>query len=147
MRVFLYNAFVLLVGALLALQGVINGRLARYLEHPIHAAVVSFSIGLCSLIALSFMLGAPLPQLSQVKSIPWYLFVGGIFGAIMVSSAIIFIPKLGVATFIGGIIVGQLLAALLMDHFGILGLETKPIDMRRTLGASFLILGFFLTRK
>ena len=114
---------------------------------PHSAAIVSFSVGLGSLLFLALMIRTPIPQLQQIRQVPWYLFIGGVFGALMVSSAIIFIPKIGVTQFIGGIIVGQILAALALDHFGVLGIKEQPLNISRCLGAALLIIGFFLTRK
>lgn len=141
------NCFVLIVGGLLALQGVINGRLASYLNHPIQAALLSFFVGTFALTIFALALRAPLPHWDSMKSIPWYLLVGGLFGAIMVTSAIVLIPKIGAAPFIGGIIVGQLIMALSLDHFGALGLTTRPLNWQRIVGAALLVLGFIMTRK
>ncbi|SMF39697.1 DMT family transporter [Pseudobacteriovorax antillogorgiicola] len=141
------NIIVLIIGGLLALQGVINAKLSSYLPHPLQAAVISFSVGTTVLLALSLLTGESPPSLSQWRSIPWYLFIGGLLGALMVSSAILLIPKIGATSFIGGIIVGQLIAALLLDHFGVLGLDIRPINSQRILGVVLLIAGFLLTRR
>jgi len=143
----LFSFLVLIIGTLLALQGVINAKLSTHLNHPIQAAVLSFCVGLSSLLFVSLLVKPTLPSTSQLMAIPPYLLIGGLFGAIMVSSAIILIPQMGATPFIGGIIVGQLLGAMTFDHFGILGLPIQAINGKRILGVLLLVAGFFLTRK
>jgi len=56
------------------------------------------------------------------------------------------VPKLGAATTISLIVVGQMLLSLTMDHFGWLGLPVQPISLLRLTGAGLLVLGVILIR-
>ena len=65
----------------------------------------------------------------------------------MVSSAIVFIPKIGLSTFVGAIIVRQIIAALLLDHFIVLGLPKKTLTVQRALGSCLLVSRYVLKRR
>ena len=142
-----YAVIVLAIGSLLAFQGAINAKLSSHLNHPFQAALFSFLIGTFSLLLINLAYNKPLPKWSVVREMPWYLWLGGLFGAAMVSSAILLIPKIGATTFIGAVIVGQLLAALAIDHFGILNVPQERITPIRLFGVFSLILGFILVKK
>jgi transporter family-2 protein len=140
-------AFVLGIGGLLALQGAINSRLATYMNHPLQAALISFSVGTLSLLLINLFLSAQWPSWHSLIKTPPYLWIGGLFGAIMVSSAIIFIPQIGATSFIAAIIVGQLIMAVVVDHYGILGVPVDQVDWLKILGIGLLLLGFLCIRR
>jgi bacterial/archaeal transporter family-2 protein len=67
---------------------------------------------------------------------------GGIFGAISVLT----VPRLGAATVLALIVIGQMLGSLAFDHFGLLGVPQHPASLRRLARTAFLILGVVLIR-
>ena len=143
----IYAFIVLIIGCLLALQGAINAKLSSHLNHPFQAALFSFLVGTLSLLLINLGFNKPLPKWNIIRELPWYLWLGGLFGATMVSSAVLLIPRIGATTFIGSVIVGQLVAALIIDHFGILNVPQERITPLRLLGAASLVLGFVLIKK
>jgi transporter family-2 protein len=56
------------------------------------------------------------------------------------------LPRLGAATVLALIVVGQMLGALAFDHFGLLGLPQHPASLARLAGAAFLLFGVVLVR-
>ena len=70
----------------------------------------------------------------------------GLFGAIFIATAIFMVPRLGAATVLALIVVGQILGSLAFDHFGILGIPQHSVSPARLIGAAFLISGVFLIR-
>ena len=72
---------------------------------------------------------------------------GGIFGAIFIGLSIITIPKLGGAAYIAILVTGQMIAALVVDHFGWLGIPERHIDLPRVLGVALLVGGVVLMRR
>lgn len=143
----LYLGAVLAVGAGVMLQGVINARLGHHLNHPLQASLVSFTVGLLTLAVINLAVRAPLPPLSTVRAIPPYLWVGGMIGAVFVSSAIVFIPRLGATVFGAAAIAGQLVAAVVVDHFGILGVPVTRFNLARLAGVALIAAGFYLVRR
>ncbi|MGQ7868076.1 DMT family transporter [Sunxiuqinia sp. sy24] len=142
-----YTLIVLLIGCLLAIQGSINTQLTTFLKHPLQGALVNFLVGFICLVGLNLILKTQIPDWGQVKIAPWYLFAGGMLGAIFVSSVIFFIPKIGVSTVLAASIAGQLVAASIIDHFGYFGLAVHPISAGRIAGILLLLGGIFLIQR
>ena len=143
----IYTTIVLLIGFLLAIQGSVNTQLTTFLKHPVQGALVNFLVGFLCLLALNVIFKTQIPDWGHLKTTPWYLFAGGILGAIFVSSVIFFIPKIGVTTVLAASIAGQLIAASIIDHFGFFGLTTHPISAGRIGGILLLVGGIFLIQK
>ena len=143
----IYTLIVLLIGTLLAIQGSINTQLTTFLKHPLQGALVNFLVGFMCLVGLNFIFRTQVPDWGQVKVAPWYLFAGGLLGAVFVSSVIFFIPKIGVTTVLAASIAGQLIAASIIDHFGFFGLAVHSISAGRIAGILLLIGGIFLIQR
>ncbi|MCY1463333.1 putative inner membrane exporter, YdcZ [compost metagenome] len=76
----------------------------------------------------------------------WWVWIGGILGAIYVGSAVVVTPKLGASGFIILVVVGQIFIGLLIDHFGLMGLASKPITFLKLIGAAMILGGVFLVQ-
>lgn len=146
MKIF-YTVTVLLIGFLLAIQGSINTQLTTFLKHPIQGGLVNFMVGFICLLILNIIFRTQIPDWEHVRTAPWYLFAGGMLGAIFVSSVIFFIPQIGVSTVLAASIAGQLIAASIIDHFGFFGLAVHPISAGRIAGILLLLGGIFLIQK
>lgn len=143
----LYTSLVILIGFLLAIQGSINTQLTTFLKHPMQGALVNFLVGTIALIGLNLIFKTQIPDWTHLKTAPFYLFIGGILGALFVSSVIFFIPKIGVTTVLAASIAGQLFAASIIDHFGFFGVTIQQISMGRIAGILLLLGGIFLIQK
>lgn len=137
----------LLCGMLIASQGAINGRLSGGLGGPLQAALVSFSVGWFALLALNLAFGNRLPSVSAMAGLPWWVWIGGLLGAVMVASSATAVPKIGVAAWVSAVIAGQLIAAVAYDHFGAFGQVIRQASPMRILGVVFLGLGVYLVRR
>jgi len=133
-------------GAVAPLQIGINSQLAKTLLHPLQAVLVSFVIGTFGVIALSYAFRVPLPAVMQPLKTPPILLTGGLLGAYMVMSSITAAPRLGAAVFIAASIAGQMMASLLLDHYGIMGYAVQPISAVKVLGVVFVCAGVMLIR-
>jgi transporter family-2 protein len=142
-----YTLIVLCIGCFLAIQGSINTQLTTYLKHPLQGALVNFIVGTVCLVGLNFIFRTALPDFSHVKTAPFYLFLGGMLGAIFVSSVIFFIPKIGVTTVLAASIAGQLIAASIIDHYGFFGISIHQISAGRIIGILLLLSGIFLIQR
>ena len=134
-------------GSFLSLQAGINGQLRELLGTPFRASFVSFLVGTIPLFFLALSTRAPLPTLRQLSSAPWWVWTGGLLGIFFVTFSILLPPRLGVAVYFALVVAGQLLMALVLDHFGWLGFERHPINPMRLLGAALLIAGVVIIRK
>jgi transporter family-2 protein len=141
-----YLAFGFAAGAMLPLQFGINAQLARWVESPVRASLVSFAVGTLVLVlaALPLLRGWPAP--SALAEAPWWVWVGGSLGAFYVLGSTVAAPRLGAVTLVGLILAGQAVASLLVDHFGWVGFEEHPITPGRLVGIALLASGVVLVR-
>ncbi len=144
----LFLLMALAAGSVLPLQAGINTGLARELGHPISAALVSFVAGTVALFAYVLVLRLPLPSLGRIPALPWWTWVGGGFlGAYFVSATVFLAPRLGGTVLVMSVVAGQMIVALLLDHYGVLGYAERPISLGRIAGIACLIAGVFLVRR
>jgi transporter family-2 protein len=137
----------LLLGALLPVQVGVNARLRAVVGHPVLAAAISFAVGALALAALAAAAGALRLPASAAARVPWWGWTGGLLGAAYILGAILLAPRLGAAAFTAAIVAGQLLAALLVDHFGAIGFARQPVTPGRLAGAALLALGVLLVQR
>jgi bacterial/archaeal transporter family-2 protein len=86
-------------------------------------------------------------KLAQWRSVPWYALGAGIFGLIVIGAISYMIPRVGVAGAITTIVAGQLLVSVVLDHFGLLGAMSRPLDPSRMIGLAVVLVGVWLTVK
>lgn len=134
-------------GVALASQAGINAQLRQYVHSPYQAAFFSFLVGTLILGVVVLMQTGARPQLQELTAVPYWLWIGGLLGAFGVSVAIILAPRLGAVNLTIVIVCGQLLAALVLDHFGWLGFEKHAINWQRISGVILVIAGLVLTMK
>lgn len=134
-------------GMMMPTQAAINNKLANSVESPILSAFISFVVGTVALFLYILATGIPLGNLANAKNAPLIAWIGGILGAIFVASAVILVPRIGVALTFSLIIAGQMLVTLIIDHFGFLGVPVKEISLIRLLGATLITIGVILIRK
>ncbi len=141
-------ALSILAGALIATQGPINAELSRLTGHPLSAAAMSSMMTASILLTLAVVSRAPMPEIGRLAAAPWWIVVGGgLIGVYGVYALLAFTPILGAASFIAAMISGMLIAAVVLDHFGFVGLEVRTINAWRLLGIGFLFTGVVLVRR
>lgn len=131
----------LIAGALVPLQGGANAALGRALGNPLWASVASLVVSLIVILPVMAGLRVPMPDIAAALAQPRWVWIGGIAGIIYVTSAIFLIPVMGAAGFMVAVIAGQLIAAVLIDRFGLMGIAPKPLDLWRILGAGMVLAG------
>ncbi len=143
--IFIIAAF--FAGALLPIQAALNSRMGKAVNNPIAAAFISFAVGTVALFVYIILSRQSFSLIVAQKQAPWFAWLGGLLGTFYVAASIMILPRLGVALTFSVVILGQLLISLLMDHFGLFGVEIKTINFYRILGILFLITGVILIRK
>ena len=136
----------ILAGSVTAVQPPINGALRSVLGHPLWATVANFVVGLIALLILTVISRAPLPSFANLAPHPWWYWLGGLCGAFFVLSSVLLIRDLGAAVFFSCVVAGQLLTAVALDHFGVLGVPEHPLSLLRLCGVILLCAGTVLIR-
>ena len=134
-------------GVVMPMQAAINNKLAISAGSPILAAFVSFVVGTIALLLYILATGVPLENLLSAKDASLIAWTGGILGAFFVAASVTLIPRIGVALTFSLIIAGQMLVTLLIDHFGMLDVPVKTLNLPRILGATLITIGVILIRR
>jgi len=137
----------LVSGAILPVQATINFRMSKQVGGPVVSAFVSFAVGTIGL--LVYLVCTKQFSIRQIiaQPSPWWIWIGGLLGAVYVSSVVVLVPRLGVALAFSLIIAGQMVMAIIFDHFGWLGLAVKEISVGKIIGVLLLVAGVVLVRK
>jgi bacterial/archaeal transporter family-2 protein len=83
-------------------------------------------------------------KLKDWSTLPWYMPCAGIFGLLLYITISITLPRVGSTMMVVLIIIGQLVTGVVVDHFGLLGVPTRPVDLLRVIGVVVLVLGAYL---
>lgn len=137
----------LLAGAMMPTQAATNNKMAAFVESPVLAAFISFFVGTIALFAYILISGIPLGNLAAAKDATAIAWIGGLLGAFFVAATVTLVPKLGVAMSFSLIIAGQMIVTILIDHFGLLGVEVKPLSFARIAGILLITFGVVLIRR
>lgn len=132
-----------LVGAGLTVQVGMNAAVRVAIGSPVLAAIVNFLVGLGALLLVAVASGARWAP-GSTAAIPAWAWFGGLLGATYVGANIVLGPRLGAVTLMALTIAGQMLAALAVDHYGIVGFPQSPVTPSRLLGAALLVAGVLL---
>jgi bacterial/archaeal transporter family-2 protein len=135
----------LVSGALIPVQAAANAALSRAIHGniPFAAGTLFLVAGLATaLVALTQ--GGTLPAWTDIRGAPWWSYSGGLIVAFYVFTITFLAPRLGVGTAISLIVTGQVLAALTIDHLGLLRSLTVPLSPARLGGATLMVIGVYL---
>jgi bacterial/archaeal transporter family-2 protein len=137
----------LVAGAMMPTQAATNNKMAVTVGSPIFAAFLSFLVGTILLLAATLFSGLGSASYAAVTQAPPIAWLGGLLGACFVTAAVLLVPKLGVAMTFSLFVAGQLLMSLIIDHYGLLGVEVKGISLPRIAGIVLITAGVILIRK
>ena len=144
----IYILMAMVVGAGAMVQAGINYQLSGVLGSPVSAAFVSFAVGTLALALFALVSRVSVPEMGRLTQAPWHLFVaGGILGAIFVATTVVLVPKLGASALLAAVVAGQMICAILLDHWGLVGFPRHAFNPWRGVGAVMLLGGVILIRK
>ena len=144
----IYYALAIIAGVMLSTQAGINAQLRTAVGDPVMAALVSFLVGTAALLIYVLIFNKENTGLmDSLKDMSLYKWTGGLIGALYVTGVIIVAPRIGATNTAGLIVAGQILFALFLDHYGLLGFVQHSISYMRVAGALLLIAGVFMILK
>ena len=130
-------------GGLVALQAPINSTLGRSIG-TWQAAFLSFAIGTVALALVAALATGGLSQIAGVRDVSLVYLTGGLLGAVYVTSILVTVRTLGLGGVTAATIAAQLAVSVVVDHFGLLGVDKQPITAGRVAGVVLLSLGTYL---
>jgi len=133
-------------GALIAVQSVLNATLGQRLGNfGSVLALTIVSIAVLLVIITFFPSGATFSSLPGWDQ--WYLYAGGLLGIVVLAAPIYLVPRVGTTYTLVAMVVGQLLAALLIDNFGLFATPRIEATLARIAGVTFVAIGAFLVAR
>lgn len=136
-----------LVGFCFPIMAASNGVLGKSLGSPFLATLVVFQLGSLVLIVIMMILKSKIPTVHQVIQIDWKVWLGALIVILNLLTFTIVPSKIGIANMVVVFIVGQLVSAVLAEHFGLLHFSVHRINWQRLLGIFLLITGVILVKK
>jgi transporter family-2 protein len=134
-------------GASIIVQQALVADLRSALNSALWAVFVSYLGGLLTMMALLAVSRQAWPTAAQVGASSWLSWAGGVFGVIYIAIAVAILPRLGAATTLALILTGQMLASVVIDHFGLFGVPRHPVDLGRLFGVLMLAGGVALVSR
>jgi bacterial/archaeal transporter family-2 protein len=129
-------------GACIALQASANASLRKNIgDNALGAAYLSILGTLIVSTVAVILLRPPVPAAASLREAPWWNWIGGPLGALIVLAGAALTARLGAAFFIALVVGGQLVCSLLLDHFALMGLSEQPVTAGRLLGAALVVAG------
>jgi transporter family-2 protein len=139
----LFAAFAVAAGVAVAVQATANAGLARFAGLG-PALVLNTVVVLLGAVVLWLATGARATFFPP--GTPWTLYLGGVCGIVIIAAAAFVIPKLGAALTVSLMVFGQTLAALAIDHYGLLGIEHTALTPQRAIGIALVAAGVAVFR-
>ena len=137
-------AIMLAAGIGVPILAALNAALGRYLGSPAAAALILFGVAvICA--AVATLLTGP-QSIARVASAPKHLLLGGVLIAFYVLSITYIAPSIGVGNAVFFVLIGQLISAAAIDHFGLFGAQISPLSLTRTAGIAIMAVGVWVTQ-
>lgn len=136
----MYNILALLIGALISIMVSFNSGLEGYVGST-YSVVIIHAIGL---IAILIVAAIKKEKVVIKEAIPFYLFLGGIFGVMLTLVNVITIGSIGVALTTALAVFGQLVFSSLVDHFGLFGLTKYEFNPKKLVGLLIVFVGLVI---
>lgn len=141
-----YASIMLLAGIGIPILAALNAQLGSRIGSPFAAASVLFTVAFLAAGAALLATGG-LAKLALVPAQPKHLLLAGLLVAFYVLSITWVAPRFGVGNAIFCVLLGQLVSAAVIDHFGLMGAAVKPVDMARAGGLALMAAGVLLTQR
>mgnify|MGYP005834419517 FL=1 len=139
---FVYLIVALAAGVALATQSAVNTQLAKAMSgEAVIATFISFAVGTIVLFFIAWVKTDLWGNLSAIPSQPWWKLIGGVLGAVVVFTTVLLAPKLGITAMLFFIIIGQLITAATIDHFGLIGMPIREVNITKLIGLIIVAFG------
>lgn len=139
-----YALIMLAAGIGVPLLAALNAALGRSIGSPAAAALILFTVALSCAAVVTILTG---PQaLARAAQAPRHLFLGGALIAFYVLSITYIAPHFGLGNAVFFVLVGQLMSAAAIDHFGLFGAQVSPLTLTRAAGITLMAIGVWVTQ-
>ncbi|MFP7571151.1 DMT family transporter [Marivita sp. S2033] len=141
----LYALTMLAAGIGIPVLAALNAALGVRLGSPAAAALVLFCVALAAAVIVTALTGVK--AISGVPAAPKHLFLAGLLVAFYVLSITYIAPHFGVGNAVFFVLLGQLISAALIDHYGLFGARISPLGLTRATGIAVMAAGVWITQR
>lgn len=139
-----FHAVLMFVAGLgIPVMAALNGGLGGKLQSPGLAATILFLVGFFVAVAYLVIIEG-IPKTLYIANTPWYYYFGGFFVMFYILSITWVAPRFGIANAISFVLLGQLIAMSIIDHFGFVGAQQYALTFKRSLGLLLMSAGIFM---
>jgi bacterial/archaeal transporter family-2 protein len=131
-------------GACISIQAAANASLRAHLNDVRWATFFSITGTILTAVLVMLAIRPNLPSAAVLRGAPWWNWVGGPLGALIVLSGAALTRKLGAASFIAAVVAGQLACSTILDHFALMNLPWHPFTLTRGFGVALVFAGVLL---
>ena len=136
----------LIAGIGIPVMAALNAGLGQRLGSPTAASAVLFAVAFTLAAAVLASAGRP-PALTRFTGVPWVYYAGGFFTVFYILAITYAGPRIGIGNAVFFVLLGQLIAATVIDHFGLWDAIVTPVTPRRVIGLIVMAIGVYLARK
>lgn len=140
-----YALTMLVAGIGIPILAALNAALGVRLGSPVAAGTILFAVAFLSTSALLLITGPS--ALLAAGSAPKHLFLAGLLVAFYVLSITFIAPRFGVGNAVFFVLLGQLISAAAIDHFGLFSAQISPLSLTRASGIALMAAGVWLTQQ
>lgn len=139
-------AIMFAAGIGIPIMATLNAGLGRQLASPATATAVLLGFGLALSLGLVALTGG-LPAAARFGQVTPGFWLGALFVVAYIFSITWAAPRIGVGNAVFFVLLGQLVAAAAIDHFGAWGALPAAITARRATGIAVMALGVYLAKR
>ncbi len=140
-----YAAIMFLAGIGIPILAALNAALGARIGSPAVAALCLFVVAFTTTLLVVLATGPS--ALRVLAEQPRHLFLAGVLVAFYVLSITYVAPHFGVGNAVFFVLLGQLVAAAAIDHWGLFGARETPLSLTRAGGIALMAAGIALTQK
>ncbi|RIP34909.1 DMT family transporter [Staphylococcus gallinarum] len=141
MNKFVFYIIAIVAGIFLSIEGAIYAVLGDHIG-KLESSLYNFAIGSVILAIALLFLGKG--SLSYTVSAPKWELTGGLLGVVYLTVLVIAIPLIGVGLAMGSVVVGQMIMSAVIEHYGLLGSEKKPLRIEKIIAIILMIIALTL---
>src|SRR6202012_3058854 len=128
----LLSLFAILAGISNPLQSGSNSELLKTIQAPIVAAYLVYMVGAIVIAFAIPFVGFPARDaLGKLSGVAWWALIGGACNAAFLMASLLITKRLGSATLTAVVVVLGVGPSVVIDTFGLMGSEMKPINSMR----------------
>jgi len=140
-----YALTMIAAGVGIPLLAALNAALGARIGSPVAAAAILFCVAFTGSIIILLLHGTA--PLAKAWDAPKHLFLAGLFVLFYVLSVTFVAPKFGVGNAVFFVLLGQLVSAAVIDHFGLFGARINPLSLNRMIGIALMSAGVYMAQK